>query len=564
MEELASVIRNENSEDNALQIGSIFRGLRILSLAGEGSMGYAYLASHPILKTPFIIKTFKKQVSSFQEAYLTARIKSENVVSISDAGIENNIPFIILQFIDGIDLKEILSELRSNNWNMPINVVARIICDIAAGLHYVHLSGVVHCDIKPANIFLSGLGTSILGDFGIAIERKAKKQNLSLGGSPSFMAPEQWTNEEVTNQTDIYSLGATAHYLLTGSAPFHKSKGLENIKRSHLEDSYVIPEDVSSNDAVTFFSLIKEMLAKKKQNRPTNSLYIINILKAIKTPAPQFRLIAENKYQIGNIAVLIVIDNIAERQGDVIVNAANSTLEMSAGVARLLKDKAGPEIEMEAIENAPAAMGDVIWTSAYGLDAQWVAHAVAALDGAICIQRTMLRILLGAEKKNASKIVISALGTDVGKVPMEMSANLMLTSLHTFSSLQPNYVSEIEIVLTSKRNVRIWREQINNGLDAVFVMKPIDPTEGIKHILITNTECTVGRSNFCDYVLEIYEISRQHARLLLNDDKKLFLVDLDSANGTYVNDNKIDSVCEVQENDVICFGLVAEYRVCKQ
>ena len=278
---------------------------------------------------------------------------------------------------------------------------------------------------------------------------------------------------------------------------------------------------------------------------------------------PQFRLIAENKYQIGNIAVVIDIDNIVERQDDVIVNAAKSTLEMNAGVARLLQDKAGPEIEMGAIENAPAAMGDVIWTSAYGLDAQWVAHAVAALDGAICIQRTMLRILLGAEK-NASKIVISALGTDVGKVPMEMSANLMLTSLHMFSLLQPNYVSEIEIVLTLKRNVRIWHEQINSGLDAVFVMKPIDPTEGIKHILITNTECTVGRSNFCDYVLEIYEISRQHARLLLNDDKKLFLVDLDSANGTYVNDNKIDSVCEVQENDVICFGLVAEYRVCKQ
>src|SRR5437763_10991240 len=114
-----------------LQVGGYFRGLMVHSILGEGAMGAAYLASHPVLQMPLVIKTFKGSVDTniFREAHLAARVTSPNVVSVLDAGYESNTPFITQRYIDGIDLGELIEYLKQADWRLPVNLVCRLLLE---------------------------------------------------------------------------------------------------------------------------------------------------------------------------------------------------------------------------------------------------------------------------------------------------------------------------------------------------------------------------------------------------------------------------------------------------
>src|SRR5262245_25818619 len=120
--------RKEHPPD-ALRPGTTFRGLMVHSVLGRGAMGTAYLASHPILQVPYVIKTFHgaSDVSIFREAYLGARVRSPHVVSVVDAGIEDNIAFAVQQYVDGIDLGDLLEQLRNNRRTLPFDLAVRLI-----------------------------------------------------------------------------------------------------------------------------------------------------------------------------------------------------------------------------------------------------------------------------------------------------------------------------------------------------------------------------------------------------------------------------------------------------
>jgi O-acetyl-ADP-ribose deacetylase (regulator of RNase III) len=107
-------------------------------------------------------------------------------------------------------------------------------------------------------------------------------------------------------------------------------------------------------------------------------------------------------------------------------------------------------------------MGQVVWTSAGTLKAKHVAHAIAALDGAICLQRTTLRTLLGAEQRGATSVVMPALGTGVGEVPMALGAKLMLEAFRTFASLRPEHVRAVRVVLFNEEASVQWREVLRS------------------------------------------------------------------------------------------------------
>jgi O-acetyl-ADP-ribose deacetylase (regulator of RNase III) len=102
-------------------------------------------------------------------------------------------------------------------------------------------------------------------------------------------------------------------------------------------------------------------------------------------------------------------------------------------------------------------MGDVVWTGAGSLRARWVAHAVAALSGSICLQRCTLRVLLGAEARGARSVAFPALGTGVGDVPMDLAAKLMIEAVRTFAWLEPENVRVVRLVLYDETARARWR-----------------------------------------------------------------------------------------------------------
>lgn len=430
-----------------LQIGSRFRGLQVHSILGEGAMGAAYLASHPILQMPLVIKVFKaaEDENIFREAHLAARVFSPNVVGVIDAGYESGIAFITQRYIDGIDLAELVNHLQHAEWRLPANMICRMMIDAARGLHAIHQAGVIHRDVKPANLFLCGSGIATIGDFGIAFDPLQGDTAQFSAGTPRFMAPEQWERKSLGRHTDIYALGATAHLLATKECPF-EDQSMEALEEAHVRRAYVAPAGVGPSEAY-LFSVIERALRKLPEERFSNAGEMARVLKVVVEPGPQLICTGEDEARAGRVRVELVQGNLAEQAGDVIVNAANQQLTMNLGVASALRLAGGQAIEDEAVSHAPVAMGDVVWTNAGRLNARWVAHAVAAVEGAVCLQRATLRVLLQSEVCGAQSVIFPALGTGVGDVPMDLAAKLILEAVRTFAALEPKHVRMVRIVL---------------------------------------------------------------------------------------------------------------------
>jgi O-acetyl-ADP-ribose deacetylase (regulator of RNase III) len=445
-----------------LKTGSTFHGLKVHSVLGEGGMGAAHIVSHPVLRMPLVLKTFKTAAPAqiFREAHLAARVLSPQVVAVLDAGVEDGVAFVVQRYVDGLDLEELLHAMRAIGRLLPVDVVVRVLLDAAKGLQAIHQAGVVHRDVKPANLFLCGDGATMIGDFGIATEALRREEAEPLMGTPSFMAPEQWHQSSVDRRTDLYALGATAHLLATNQTPFHGESAAQ-LGVKHVTESYRPPTPRNPTEAY-LFAVVEGMLRKRPEERYDSAETVATALKVVVESGPRIVPQGDGRARVGDLSIDICVGDISAHEGDVIVSAANWMLVMDRGVAAALKRAGGAEIEAEALLHAPGSMGQVVWTGAGTLKARHVAHAVAALDGAICLQRTTLRALLGAEQRGAASVVMPALGTGVGEVPMALGAKLMFEAFRTFASLRPEHVRSIRVVLFNDEASVQWREVLRS------------------------------------------------------------------------------------------------------
>jgi O-acetyl-ADP-ribose deacetylase (regulator of RNase III) len=425
-------------------------------------MGSAYLASHPVLQIPLVIKTFKTFVDRdiFREAYLAARVTSSYTISVLDAGYEDECPFVVLSYVDGIDLQELQSRMSHARRTIPVDLVVRLVMNACHGFHAIHQAGVVHRDVKPANLFLRGNGTATVGDFGIATPVNPSGPLVTVG-SPPYMAPEQWLNTTLDRRLDIYSLGATAHLLMTGGHPF-LGQDANEMKTAHLRRTYVPPATRDPREAY-LYTVIARMLSKEPEKRYPTAAAVADALEPISQPVAEYVRVTEDSYRVGSINLKLLVGDMTKMETDVIVNAANTRMTMEIGLAAALRAVGGETLANEALSLAPARMGDVMWTGAGTgqLKAKFVAHAVSALGGAICLQRCTLRVLLEAETRQLKSVALPALGTGVGKVPMELAAQLMLEAIRTFSELKPMSVNSVTIVLREESGYDCWLDIIN-------------------------------------------------------------------------------------------------------
>ncbi len=449
--------------ETALAPGTIFRGLKIRARLGSGGMGIAYLASHANLRTPVVVKVFGLAgTDPLAEAHLAARVVSPAVVQVLDAGVEHGVPYVIQRYVDGIDLDELLRIHAAAERSIPVSTLVRIGVHVLRGLSSIHVAGVIHRDIKPPNLFLAGAGEALVGDFGIAVDPHGSARG-GLAGTPAFIAPEIWAGEPATPRSDLYAAAATLHLLWQREPPFAAQEPLE-LMRLHREAAYRPP--ASADPVAAYFgACLARMLAKAPADRPGSALGAARMLERVATPVPELQGHRDGVTQVGDLAIAIEQRDLCTARTDVIVAAANEQLEMNASVAGALRAAGGDELHREATAQGPVTMGQVVWTGPGRLACKAVAHAVAAADGAICIQRAVLRTLFEAERRGYESISFPALGTGVGGVPHGLGARLMLEALRTFASFEPAHCRSIRIALVTPEAVAAWRTALE-ALDA--------------------------------------------------------------------------------------------------
>ena len=199
---------------------------RIVGEIGAGGMAVIYKAVQESLNRTVAIKALKTSVSldshiavRFErEALSMATLQHENILHIYDFQQLGGALFIIMEFVEGIDLYDLLAKCRI----LPIDVAAIIAMQVARALDYAHYRGIIHRDIKPANIMIAKSGGVKLMDFGIARDPSfgdLTEQGTGLG-TPSYMSPEQILGDRLDFRSDIFSLGVVLYQMVCGSKPF--------------------------------------------------------------------------------------------------------------------------------------------------------------------------------------------------------------------------------------------------------------------------------------------------------------------------------------------------------
>lgn len=438
--------------------GQEFRGVNIRNVLGTGAMGIAYLASHASLKMPVVIKLFRFTMEDpLVEAHLAARVMSSAVVPVLDAGLENGVPYIMQRYVDGIDLDELLRIHNEADRPIPLQVLIRLGVDVFRGLSAIHVAGVVHRDIKPANLFLAGSGRALVGDFGIAVDPQ-KAHSGELAGTPMFIAPEVWNGEPTTPRADLYSAAATLHTLWQRKAPFD-SLDVTTLATMHREQRYKPPESTDPT-AAYFGAVLGKLLAKNVDERPATALAASRMIERMSRPAPEYRGHEDGFTRVGEVLIALEVRDICTARTDVIVSAANEELVMRTGVANALRQAGSDAMERDAMAQGPVPMGQVVWTRPYNLGCKEVAHAVAAMDGAICIQRAILRTLFESERRGYRTITFPALGTGVGGVPHGLGAQLTLEAFKTFAAFQPKNLRSIRVALPTPEAAATWGQTL--------------------------------------------------------------------------------------------------------
>jgi len=201
----------------------VFDDFRLVRPLGQGGMGAVWLGHDTLLDRPVALKFLSNPGEGTQgrtrllaEARALARLHHPNVAAVYRVGEVEGQPYIASEYIDGVSLAQVTTP-------MPWRAVLEIGIGLARGLAAVHRQGVLHCDIKPANIVLTRAGEPKLIDFGIARLRRVadgaaagERDDGALAGTPLYMAPELWQGQPFSEQTDIYALGLVLHELLAG------------------------------------------------------------------------------------------------------------------------------------------------------------------------------------------------------------------------------------------------------------------------------------------------------------------------------------------------------------
>ena len=274
----------------------------IISVIGEGGLANVFLANDLILGRKVAIKVLRgdlatndKFVRRFErEAVAASNLCHQNIVSIYDVLQEEDNHYIIMEYIEGLTLKQLIKK----RGKLTVSEVIDIMLQLTNGLAHAHESMIIHRDIKPQNILILPNGLVKIADFGIAasLNESEMTQTNSVMGSVYYLPPEQASGTMTTLKSDIYSLGIVMYELLTGKLPFKGENAVE-IAMKHINDVFPSVREFNNQVPQSLENIVLKATAKNVKNRYDSAMEMKHDLEHALDPENENNAVIRHKYR---------------------------------------------------------------------------------------------------------------------------------------------------------------------------------------------------------------------------------------------------------------------------
>ena len=307
----------------------------IIEELGRGAMGVVYKAKDPTIGRTVALKTLRLDVHGLDAAEMVRRFQNEaraagvlshpNIVTIYDAGECDGIFYIAMEFIQGTTLHELLAEQHI----LPTEDVIQYSRQICKGLDYAHSHGIVHRDVKPANIMITANGTVKIMDFGIAKAGGSMTSTGQVLGTPNYMAPEQVKGRPLDGRSDLFSFGVILYEMLTGEKPF-VGQNVTTIIYKIVNENPIAPRDLDVTVHPGLSAIVTRALAKSPDDRYQTGADLVRDLESYKVagaPLHATSKLTTSKLTIGKL--------VSTRNG----NGSTGARKLSSTESALPQDK---------------------------------------------------------------------------------------------------------------------------------------------------------------------------------------------------------------------------------
>ncbi len=291
-------------------LGQQIPGYQLLEKLGQGAMGTVYKARQLSMNRLVAVKVLHPRWAAnpdllqrlTREAHLAARLSHNNMIQAIDVGSAGPLHYFVMELVEGLTLREILEKGKIYEEREAVEIVLQI----AQALQHAHRRGLIHRDVKPANIVLTSDGIAKLADLGMARETDdavlARREKGLAIGTPYYMAPEQIRGREnIDGRADLYALGATLYHLVAGHPPFPYPE-VDRVLQAHLEEELTPPDHINQKLSSGLGEVVEFVMNKDRRRRYRNADDLIIDLECLLTgDAPK---LARQQMQAATLAGL--------------------------------------------------------------------------------------------------------------------------------------------------------------------------------------------------------------------------------------------------------------------
>jgi serine/threonine protein kinase len=275
----------------AVEVGQRLGPYRVEARLGRGGMGIVFRARHDADGRTVALKVLREELGAddgfrqrlAHEARAAAAVDHPNLAPVLEAGEDGGRLYLAMRYVEGRSLAVALAD----GGPLPVPDLVRLGAEVGAGLEALHGRGIVHRDVKPANILLAGDGTAVLVDFGLAKSRAwtVLTRTGQVLGTPDYLAPEVIRGRSATPLSDLYSLGCVLFECLAGASPF-AGRGVLRVGMAHLQEDPGDPGAGRADVPPALAWTVRQALAKDPAERPPSAVGLTRMLRLAAAQSP--------------------------------------------------------------------------------------------------------------------------------------------------------------------------------------------------------------------------------------------------------------------------------------